>query len=175
MRAKFTRSFKIQAVEKALSRKDGITVKEVADSLGVGHSTLGKWLIESRNQSFEDPQPNEISPMTKEKRPQDWSQQERLEMVIRCGSLSKEELSGYCREKGVYPHHVVHWKEGFVAGSAQPSDNKSTLKVKNLNHENKKLKKELRRKEKALAEAAALLILQKKVNGMWENDEDDIL
>ena len=42
MRARFTQSFKIQAVEKALERANGVTVKDIADDLGVGHSTLGK-------------------------------------------------------------------------------------------------------------------------------------
>jgi transposase len=42
-----------------------------------------------------------------------------------------------------------------------------------LKHENNALKKELNRKEKALAETAALLVLKKKVHSLWENDEDN--
>jgi transposase-like protein len=42
MRARFNQSFKIQAVEKAFSRSGDTTLKEVADSLGVGHSTLNR-------------------------------------------------------------------------------------------------------------------------------------
>ena len=47
--------------------------------------------------------------------------------------------------------------------------------IKNLKHENKVLKKELNRKEKALAETAALLVLQKKVHEIWGSDEDSSL
>jgi len=53
IRAKFTQSFKIQAVEKALSRSDITSLKEVAESLGVGHFTLHKWIVKSRHQAFE--------------------------------------------------------------------------------------------------------------------------
>jgi hypothetical protein len=49
----------------------------------------------------------------------------------------------------------------------------SPLEAKRLRHENKALKKELNRKDKALAETAALLVLQKKVHAIWGNDEDN--
>ena len=52
MRARYTQSFKRQAVEKALSRADGTTLAEVTDSLGVGYSTLNKWMVNSRNQQL---------------------------------------------------------------------------------------------------------------------------
>ena len=90
MRARFNQSFKIQAVEKALSRSDMTTLKEVADSLGVGHSTLNRWMVQSRHQEFEPVTDNEISSvrlMSKEKRPQDWSLEEKLNLIIACGAL----------------------------------------------------------------------------------------
>jgi hypothetical protein len=37
----------------------------------------------------------------------------------------------------------------------------------------RKLERELARKEKALAEAAALLVLKKKVEDLWEDEDDD--
>ena len=173
MRARFTQSFKIQAVEKALERANGVTVKDIADDLGVGHSTLGKWTLLARKQKLEPMQDNEVPRMIKEKRPQDWSTEEKLNMVIACASLDEEKVSELCREQGVFPHHIKQWKQDFVSGqSASPkvsvrSDNKS------LRQENKALKKELNRKDKALAETAALLVLQKKVNAIWGNDEDN--
>ncbi|UVW34158.1 transposase [SAR92 clade bacterium H455] len=93
-------------------------------------------------------------------------------MVITCGSLSDEAISKLCREKGIYPHHIKHWKSDFAEGKAVSGGDKKHADNKQLKHENKSLKKELSRKEKALAEAAALLVLQKKVNALWGNDED---
>ena len=37
----------------------------------------------------------------------------------------------------------------------------------------KQLKQEIKRKDKALAEAAAILILRKKLNALWGEDEDE--
>ena len=167
MRARFNQSFKIQAVEKALSRSNGTTLEQVAVALGVGHSTLQKWMAQSRAQELEVP--NE--PMKKEKRPQDWSLDEKLNMVIACGSLDETEFSELCREKGVFPYQVEQWKKDFPQGSAVTKSNQQA-EMRELKSKNKQLEKELRRKEKALAETAALLVLQKKVNALWGNDED---
>jgi transposase len=176
MRAKFSQSFKVQAVEKALSRSDVTSLKEISDSLGIGQSTLHKWIVKSRNQEFESISNEGISSVgarVKERRPQDWSPEEKLDMIIRCAVLSEDEVSKLCREQGLYPHHVKQWKQDFVGGAAVKTPVNSPLEAKHLRHENKALKKELNRKDKALAETAALLVLQKKVHAIWGNDEDN--
>lgn len=169
MRARFTQSFKIQAVEKVLSRTEETSIEEVAKSLGVGYSTIQKWLAQSRNQELE----LKTEAMTKEKRPQDWSLEEKLALVIACGALDEAGINKLCREKGVYPHHVSEWKQAFAKGVTVSDKTIKQVETKHLKQENKNLKKELRRKEKALAETAALLVLQKKVNAIWGEDEDN--
>ena len=176
MRARFTQSFKIQAVEKVLGRGDGTSVREVAETLGVGHSTLQKWIVKSRNQAFESSSKEgavSVGGMGKEKRPQDWSPEEKLAMVIRCGALGDEAANRLCREQGLYTHHIQQWKEEFVGGVSPSAPAKNASEAKHLRHENKALKKELNRKNKALAETAALLVLQKKVNDIWGSEEDN--
>ena len=79
-----TQSFKIQAVEKALSRSPQTSLQEIAEHLGVGYSTLGKWISKSRKHELES---SNALMTTKEKRPQDWSLEERLNIVIACASL----------------------------------------------------------------------------------------
>lgn len=167
MKRSFTKSFKIQAVEKALSRGDHITLSEIANSLDIGASTLSKWIVKASNNEFDTVSSSEINNMCKDKRPQDWTQEERLNLVISCGSLAAEALNEYCREQGVYPHHVQQWKQDFINGSAQINSMISSSELKGLKHENKTLKKELNRKDKALAETAALLVLKKKVQEIW--------
>ncbi len=171
MGIRHTQSYKIQAVEKALSRSSETSLQEIADSLGIGYSTLGKWISKSRKHELE-----QVDPMmkTKEKRPQDWCLEERLKMVISCASLDEEKLNAYCREQGIYSHHVKQWEEDFANGHSAEKNMKSQTKIKQLNKENKALKKDLNRKEKALAETAALLVLQKKVNMIWGSEEDDL-
>lgn len=173
MRARFNQSFKIQAVEKALSRNSTTTLKEVADSLGIGQSTLDKWIVKSRNHEFEPvTETSNVGRMTIEKRPQDWSLEEKLNLIIACDSLDGDAVSALCRERGVYPHHVKQWKQDFVGGAKIATKAQVRSESKSLKSENKALKKELNRKDRALAETAALLVLQKKVNAIWGGDED---
>lgn len=173
MRSKFNQSFRIQAVEKTINRAAGVSVREMAALLQVGHSTLARWLVDSKSHSFEAAGSDENS-MSKEKRPQDWTLEERLAMVIACSSLEGEALNQHCREQGVFAHHVKQWKQDFTRGGAEQAATKAASNVRALTTENKFLKSDLRRKEKALAEAAALLILQKKVATHWGSDEDNL-
>jgi transposase len=129
-------------------------------------------MVKSRNQQLGSSSEHDrasIGSVRKEKRPQDWSQEERLEMVITCGSLDEAAMNQLCRERGLYAHHVAQWKQDFISGVAanERSDAKS------LKGEVRDLKKELNRKDRALAETAALLVLQKKVSAIWGNDEDN--
>lgn len=87
MKRKFTTSFKIQAVEKALSRNENTTLTEIANTLGIGASTLSKWIVKASNQEFETALHDEITSMGNDKRPQDWTSEERLNMVETCASF----------------------------------------------------------------------------------------
>ena len=149
-----------------LIKQKGRTFRYLYDfgdsSLGIGCSTLNKWIVKARNQEFDLVSADEINRMTKEKRPQDWTLEERLNIAVTCGSLSDEKLGEYCREQGIYPHHVKQWKLDFISGNTVKGKAVSPSELKILRHENKALKKELNRKDRALAETAALLVLQKK-------------
>ena len=116
-----------------------------------------------------------VSGMTKEKRPQDWTAEERLNVVITCGSLTDDAINQLCREKGIYPHHIKQWKNDFIKSNTAADKPKKHSDDKQFKNEIKSLQKELNRKNKALAETAALLVLQKKVNVIWGNSEDGSL
>ncbi len=94
-------------------------------------------------------------------------------MVIDCGSLDEAAASAYCRAQGLYPHHIKQWQEDFMSETRLNNKATSRTALNELKRENNALKKELRRKDSALAETAALLVLQKKVNAIWGNDEAD--
>lgn len=178
MKAKFTQSFKIQAVEKALRRSESTSINKVAQSIGIPASTLHTWIGHFRSGKYgssTEEQPFSISDMTKEKRPQDWAFEEKLQLIIDCSNLDDDGISELCRNQGIYPHHVKQWKDDFASGAEEVSPAKGRSDLKILKQENKRLKKELHRKERALAETAALLVLQKKVNDIWGSDEEDLL
>lgn len=84
--------------------------------------------------------------------------------------MDEAALNEYCRAKGLYPHHIQQWKQDFAKGpAAKPVKSDS----KQLKQEIKQLQKELNRKDKALAETAALLVLKKKADALWGFNEDD--
>lgn len=104
---------------------------------------------------------------TKEKRPRDWSVEAQLVALHETHGLAGEALHAWCRENGLFAHHLTNWKMAFCADAkAAPG----TREMRVLKDENDQLKRELVRKEKALAEAAALLILQEKFRALWEDE-----
>lgn len=161
MTAKHPEAFIEQALVKVFSRGDR-SIKSVAEDLNVNHHTLKYWM---KNKSVIK---RSVS-TAKEKRPQDWTAAEQLVALQETHGLSGESLQAWCRERGIFAHHLTSWKTAFCAEGKEAAP--GAREVRALKDENGKLKRELVRKEKALAEAAALLILQKKFRALWEDEE----
>jgi len=107
--------------------------------------------------------------------PESWSAESKLMAVIESSTLSELELGEYCRRKGIFPEQIDGWRKAFITNS----NNHSALK-KGIAGESKEdksrireLERELRRKDAALAETVALLVLRKKLNAYWGNDDED--
>ncbi len=108
-------------------------------------------------------------------KPEAWSAEDKLAVVIETASLNEVQLSEYCRNKGLYPEQVAQWKESALAGYQQRAEIKKE-KLRSRQEDKRKIKqleKELTRKEKALAETAALLVLSKKCEAIWGVNEED--
>jgi transposase-like protein len=161
MTAKQSEAFIEQALVKAYSRGDR-TIKSVADDLNVNHHTLKYWMnSKAVNKSG--------APAAREKRPQDWTAAEQFSALQETHGLSGEALQAWCRARGIFAHHLTSWEANFCAQAKEPTI--GVREMRTLKDENAKLKRELVRKDKALAEAAALLILQKKFRALWEDEE----
>lgn len=96
-------------------------------------------------------------------------------MVLETANLNEIEFSEYCRNKGIYPEQVKESKEACMnANDGEKEQNtKVSKELKEERRQKEKLAKELHRKEKALAEAAALLVLRKKADAIWGMDDED--
>ncbi|WP_339779354.1 IS3 family transposase [uncultured Marinobacter sp.] len=147
------------AVLAKLSPPHSMTVAALAREEGISDQTLYNW----RTQAREEGRP---VPGSKAKSDQ-WSAEAKLATVIETAALSEEELSQYCREKGLYPEQVRRWKEESLQGFQRSAEREKQLRKKSQSDQKqiKKLERELRHKEKALAETAALLVLRKKLDG----------
>ena len=161
MRKQYSDAFIEQALIKVYSRGDR-TIESVAKEVNVGYQTLKNWV---KRKSLDDV----TASAAKEKRPQDWRRDEQLAALMETHGLSEEALQAWCRERGIFPHHLDEWKMAFCTQEAAPATEGRDLRI--LRGKNEELQKELNRKEKALAEAAALLVLQKKFRALWENEE----
>jgi len=150
-------------VIKALNRK-GESVREIALANDVGFSTLQKWL-----RAYREGNPSGHNQPLKNKQPG----AKKLQFLLDTASLDEKELGAYCRKHGIFSHQLNKWKAEFMSSDNQQKRGHHDAELKRLKNENKQLKKELNRKDKALAETSALLILKKKANLIWGTDEDD--
>jgi hypothetical protein len=99
------------------------------------------------------------------------SSEERFNVVLETASLNELELGEYCRRKGLFPQQVQGWRETCRQAHAPRASQADRQKAREQAKAIKALEAQLRRKDKALAEAAALLVLQKKVRAFWEESE----
>jgi len=151
-------------VEKALM--GGMSQEAIAKEFGISRSSVQNWLRQYRLSGAK--QVTEV-----EKRPQDWTAEERFSAVLETHGLSVEELGSWCRQHGLHTHQLEQWRRDAMAGSAGNGRREEQVELKRLRQQNQQLKKDLRRKEKALAETSALLVLKKKADLIWGDGEDD--
>ena len=77
------------------------------------------------------------------------------------------------RADGVYPHDLAAWRQSVTQTLAQPEEARaSPQQTKQDRRRIKELERELHRKDRALAETAALLVLSKKVAAIFNTGED---
>ena len=146
------------------------SVAQISAELGIHVITLYKWRKAWRLQG-------EVVPASP-KDPEGWGPSDKFTVVLESAGLNSTELAAYCRERGLFPEQVDRWRQAAEDANAQPLLTMAEQKDLEKRHqadqrEIKRLQQELRRKDKALAEAAALLIASKKIQAYWGEDEGD--
>ncbi len=98
-----------------------------------------------------------------------WTAEAKLKAVFDTSGLSENEVGAYVRREGLYSNQVAEWRAEIIENlGMKPSYKKDERDAKI-----KIMEREILRKDKALAEASALLILQKKVDLIWGNKSAD--
>ena len=105
---RYSAAFVEQALLKTYNR-EGRSITSVADDLGVNVHTLRYWM---KNRTGIDRSIPAVGP---ERSPQDWTREEQLSALIESDGLTGEALHAWCREKGIYAHHLTSWKAAFCA------------------------------------------------------------
>lgn len=163
---KYSTKFKSKMVRR-MTGPDSLSATALAADIGIAQPTLSRWLREAAS--------GKVSAMpktktTKERRPQDWTPGEKIAAVAEAAGLSDEELGAFLRRKGLHQAQLGTWRTTLIEAlnSKLPRQAKASPEKRRV----RELEKELRRKDKALAETAALLVLKKKVQAIW-GDEDE--
>lgn len=158
-RQEYSAEFKNAIIEKILNRGPR-TISEICSEAGVKYSTVDNWIRRDKSEG-----------MKKQKKIKSWNPEEKLQALMETSSLSEFELGVYLRSQGLFSSQLEAWKKEFL--SSVVSDRKIKVVKDERDQKIKSLEQEILRKDKALAEATALLILQKKVNLIWGNSDED--
>ena len=157
-------------VKRRMSPPARQSVAQISKELGIHIATLYAWRKAWRLQG-------EVVPAS-EKAPEGWSSADKFTVVLESSGLNATELGAFCRERGLYPEQVDRWRQAAQDANANSMLTMADQKDLEKRHQQdqreiKRLQQELRRKDKALAEAAALLMASKKIQAYWGEDGED--
>lgn len=156
--ARYGQAFKDKAVARMLP-PESAPAAEVALEVGVSASTLERWHSDALARS----------PGKKV-----WTAAARLDAVLVTAAMDESAKAGWCRANGVYLKDLQSWRESATQALAAPEGMRaSPSQTKQDRRRIKELERDLRRKNAALAETTALLVLSKKLEAIFHKDEDE--
>ena len=156
--ARYGQAFRDRIVARLLP-PESAAIDVVSREVGVSVGTLERW----RAQALAAP-----GELTSSQR---WTPAARLEAVITTAAMDEATRSAWCREQGLFPAELEAWKRDAIAGLGEPRA-ASAVEARQDRRRVKELERELHRKDKALAETAALLVLRKKLDAVFRDGED---
>jgi transposase len=150
---------------------NAVKISDLARESGIPQSTLSRWKLEADSITWvttktDEPVTGPVEPVAK--RPQDWTALERAQLVLEAAALSEQELGELLRRRGLHREQLDEWRASLEEALSHPRSRR-TGEAKRI----KELEREVAYKDKALAETAALLVLQKKLQLLFPAAEDD--
>jgi transposase-like protein len=156
--ARYGQKFKDKAVARLLPPESAV-IDAVAQEMGVSVATLERWRSEA---------------LSRPARERAWTAAARMEAVLTTASMDEAARGAWCRKNGVYPQELAAWREAATQALAEPEDERATPQQTRADKRRiKELERELRRKDKALAETTALLVLSKKLEAIFNKGGDE--
>lgn len=164
MSKQYSQGFKASIVQKMLL-PGAPSASQLSKELGISQTSLSRWAREY----------GKNAPMSKRKKnpPHSWPAEKKLQAVIETSSMSEQELGDYLRKQGLHSSDLKEWKEQCMSGFKGAGRPRKDPEVRDLRKANKELEKDARRKDKALAEMSARIVLLKKSRLIWGDSEDD--
>lgn len=164
--ARYSKEFKDNVIKQMLPPASK-SVAELHEETGVSTPSLYKWRKAAKASGQATPSGKNTA--------EEWSSEDKFMVVLETAGLNQAELATYCRQKGLYVEQIEAWKDACLNANGGIAEEAKQLKkeVNNSKKEINKLSKDLRRKDAALAETAALLVLRKKAQAIWGDDGDE--
>ncbi len=159
----YSEGFKARQI-KRMAGPEGISAGALAADTGVSQATLSRWLRDAHSVQGMEPKKSKNSPAKKS-----WTVAEKIRILGEASQLDDKALGGFLREEGLHEATLRQWEKA-LSQATSPKRSKKSPEAKKITQ----LERELRRKEKALAEMAALITLQKKVREIWGGEDDDM-
>jgi transposase-like protein len=143
------------------------SLRQLSQEEGISEGTLARWRSEARSRGQLLPDAHAG--------PEGWTARDKFAAVLETAAMNETELSEYCRRRGLYREQLSAWRT--ACERANDWDRSAARQIARETKDDRKriheLERELARKEKALAEAAALMILRKKVDAIWGPKEGE--
>jgi len=158
----YNEAFKKNAVE-SLLLPGSLSLSATARKFDVSPSTLCNWKKRYANHSS----------MEKSKRTNDWTPEQKLEAIVKTSSMSEQGLGEYLRSNGLHTSDLESFKNDYLSASNSRGRPKLEPELVKLRKQVKELSSDLKRKDAALAEYTARVILLKKSHEIWGTKEDD--
>ena len=155
-----------------------VSANKLAEEVGISQNTLSRWLREASGEEKRGKRKvvNQAqAPGSRPMRPDDLPAIEKLRVVKEAAELSDEELGAFLRRNGLHETQLEEWRrkveEAGVGALEKPkkSRKQQSPEAKRM----RELESELKRKDKALAEVTALLVLKKKLDALLGDGDDD--
>ena len=155
----YPKEFKAKIIAQMLPPHDR-HIPDLACETGIPQDTLYNWRIKQQRRTGAVVAKTTAGPDR-------LSSQDKFHLVVESAALNEQELGEFCRRRSVFPEQLASWREACSGANEVRQGRESSADDRKWVRRNAELESELRRMEKALAEAAALLMLQKKVRGLW--------
>ena len=159
----YSRAIRSSVLKKVLP-PDARSIIEVSRETGIDDQTIRNWIKKKKSGILSDG--------SQESSPRFMTPKEKYQLVLEAAGIDNEHLGLFLRERGLHSEHLTIWDQELREMIEKKNDKKD-VELKALKKRNQELEKELQRKEKALAEAAALLLLKKKLDALMEDQKDD--
>jgi transposase-like protein len=170
----YSEKFKLRMIQR-LTSPNAPSAMSLSREVGVSQPTLSLWLRRARRlPSMTTEQPEDKSPITP-KSPKSWSAEEKYRVVVEASTIAEADLGEFLRKRGLHAAQLEEWRRVAAAGAKgalSPGKNPRRGQSKIDFRKIRELERELLRKDRALAEMAALIALKKKVELLW-GDEDE--